>query len=149
MTDTTEVAAQETAPTQTPEAQATPETNSSKPSLSAEQKVAIDFNILNPTLGSERKEEDPNVITLVSGILETAGHASPKAWESDEKIKQAQSFTPQLQITAINEHFRRKLGNLEESTRTPRLALADGVDVAEYTTNFEKYVAPTLVRTGV
>jgi len=58
MTDTKEVAAQETAPTQTPEAQATPETNSSKPSLSAEQKVAIDFNILNPTLGSERKEED-------------------------------------------------------------------------------------------
>ena len=104
---------------------------------------------LKPVFRDERVGTDPNVIDVVTGLLKDAGHPDPTKWQSAEKVAAAKEFEPKLQIVVINEHFRRELGNLDESTRTQRLALADDVDLPEYTSLFSKYVAPTIARTGI
>jgi hypothetical protein len=104
---------------------------------------------LKPVFKTERSAADPDVVEIVTDLLKQAGHPEPDKWQKCEKIIEAKAYEPKLQIVMINEHFRRELGHLEESTRTQRLALADDVDLPEYKNLFSKYVAPTLARTGI
>ena len=96
-----------------------------------------------------REENEIDLISAITNILQSLNHTNPSGWLSGSEIQEALGKNSKFQRFLINRYWRIRLGMCQESTTRERYCLIDTGEDTEYLQIFRDAVAPTIVRLGL